>query len=144
MSYTTARSQPVHQGTTNTSSVTRSRSRSRSRSRGNEDGRAADSNSNSASAAYESGYGGIEEDPASSSSSGDVAAATAFCNSFWGNREEPGLDRGYEALMGRVKNAGKMLEDFRAFFKERAAIEEDYAKRLAKLARMPLGRDETG
>lgn len=26
----------------------------------------------------------------------------------------------------------------------RAAIEEDYARRLAKLARQPLGRDETG
>jgi hypothetical protein len=45
----------------------------------------------------------------------------AFCNSFWGTREEPGQDRAYEALMARVKNANKMLDDFRAFFKERFA-----------------------
>lgn len=45
----------------------------------------------------------------------------AFCNSFWGTREEPGQERAYEALMSRVKNANKMLDDFRAFFKERFA-----------------------
>lgn len=31
-----------------------------------------------------------------------------------------------------------------AAINNRAAIEEDYARRLAKLARMPLGKDETG
>ena len=36
------------------------------------------------------------------------------------------------------------MEELRAFWKERAAIEDDYAKRLAKLARMSLGRDEIG
>lgn len=52
-----------------------------------------------------------------------------FCNSFWGNSEDPGPERGYEALMGRMKGAGRMVEDFKAFFKERSV---DYIENLAQ------------
>lgn len=136
----------------------RSRSQSRSRSRANSRG-----------AGDQDGYG-----------SGD-SAQDDFCNAFWESGQaddpQPGQERGYESLMARTKSAGRMVDDLRAFFKERyarqpyafpagsckltpvsvdrsssrellnvnsAAIEEDYARRLAKLARMPLGKDETG
>lgn len=41
----------------------------------------------------------------------------------------------------RGNNSSCRVERWREY---RAAIEEDYARRLAKLARQPLGRDETG
>ncbi|ODO03499.1 septation protein imp2 [Cryptococcus wingfieldii CBS 7118] len=62
-----------------------------------------------------------------------------FCNSFWG----PG-ERGYDVIMARLRGAGRTVEELRAFWKERSAIEEDYAKRLNKLSRTSLGRDEVG
>lgn len=44
-----------------------------------------------------------------------------FCNAFWGEGlKDP--DRGYEVMMARVKNAGRMVDEFRAFFKERCGI----------------------
>lgn len=56
-----------------------------------------------------------------------------FCNAFWTNRSEvlsaqdgkgmgssgPLGQPSYDTLMTRNKNSGRMLEDFRAFFKER-------------------------
>lgn len=62
-----------------------------------------------------------------------------FCNSFWSDQ-----GAGYEALMTRLKNGSKTLDDLRLFYNTRAAIEEDYAKKLAKLSRQYLGRDENG
>ncbi|WVR04978.1 hypothetical protein IAU60_001990 [Kwoniella sp. DSM 27419] len=62
-----------------------------------------------------------------------------FCNSFWGQG-----DRGFEVVMARLRGAGRTVEELRAFWKERAAIEEDYAKRLNKLSRYSLGKDEVG
>jgi hypothetical protein len=62
-----------------------------------------------------------------------------FCNAFWG-----GDDAGVEAVLSRLKNGSKALEDLRGFYKDRAAIEEDYAKRMARLSRQHLGKDETG
>lgn len=55
----------------------------------------------------------------------------AFCNAFWG-------DAGYDALQAKTRHSSKMLDDLRAWYKERAAIEDDYAKRLAKLTKSPL------
>lgn len=62
----------------------------------------------------------------------------AFCNAFWG-------DSGYDALQSKTRQSSKMLEDLRTWYKERAAIEDDYAKRLAKLTKSPLldGASET-
>jgi hypothetical protein len=62
-----------------------------------------------------------------------------FCNAFWG----PG-EKGYEVLMARLRGANRTVEELRAFWKERIAIEEDYAKRLAKLSKVTLGKDEIG
>ncbi|TFK50867.1 hypothetical protein OE88DRAFT_1680736 [Heliocybe sulcata] len=62
-----------------------------------------------------------------------------FCNAFWGAG-----DGGVDVLFARMRGAVRTMEELRNFWKERAAIEEDYAKRLAKLTKIPLGRDEIG
>lgn len=62
-----------------------------------------------------------------------------FCNAFWGSG-----DAGVDVLFARMRGAARTVEELRAFWKERAAIEEDYAKRLSKLAKQTLGRDEIG
>ncbi|KZT22466.1 hypothetical protein NEOLEDRAFT_1119526 [Neolentinus lepideus HHB14362 ss-1] len=62
-----------------------------------------------------------------------------FCNAFWGAG-----DGGVDVLFARMRGAARTMEELRSFWKERAAIEEDYAKRLAKLTKLPLGRDEIG
>jgi hypothetical protein len=82
------------------------RSRSQSRSRANSRGAADYDGAGGASSA--NGYAAIDGD-------------SDFCNSFWesGQADDPGQDRGYESLMARMKNAGKMVDDFRSFFKER-------------------------
>ncbi|WWC85249.1 uncharacterized protein L201_000111 [Kwoniella dendrophila CBS 6074] len=62
-----------------------------------------------------------------------------YCNSFWGQG-----DRGFEVIMARLRGAGRTVDELKAFWKERAAIEEDYAKRLHKLSKYTLGKDEVG
>ncbi|KAF9519357.1 hypothetical protein BS47DRAFT_1482065 [Hydnum rufescens UP504] len=62
-----------------------------------------------------------------------------FCNSFWGLG-----DVGVDVLFARMRGAGRTMEEIRGFWRERAAIEDDYAKRLAKLSKLTLGRDEIG
>ncbi|KAF9029105.1 hypothetical protein BDZ89DRAFT_986209 [Hymenopellis radicata] len=67
----------------------------------------------------------------------------AFCNSFWG----PG-DAGVPVLLGKMKGSIKTMDELRTFWRERAIVEEDYAKRLSKLARSfsggGMGRGEGG
>ena len=71
----------------------------------------------------------------------DKITSKDFCNSFWG--DDNGI-RGFEALTGKVKVSTKTIEDLKYFWKERASIEEDYAKRLGKLSKLVIGNDETG
>lgn len=47
-------------------------------------------------------------------------------------------------MFARVRGATRTIDELKNFWKERAIIEEDYAKRLAKLAKLTLGRDEIG
>lgn len=93
--------------TSSNSQGRRSRSQSRSRSRA-----------------------GSEVDAAEANGHGDAAGANAvvsqddFCNNFWSDSQPAegggsGQERAYEALMGRNKIAGRMVEDLRSFFKER-------------------------
>ncbi|WBW72302.1 F-BAR domain protein Imp2 [Schizosaccharomyces osmophilus] len=63
----------------------------------------------------------------------------SFSNYFWGVNDE-----GYYALLSRFSEIKHINEDLRSFFHERASIEEDYAKRMAKLARSNVGANETG
>jgi len=43
-----------------------------------------------------------------------------------------------------MKSAGRVVDELRAMYKERADIEAEYSKRLSKLARQNFGKDETG
>ncbi|PLW14504.1 hypothetical protein PCASD_13090 [Puccinia coronata f. sp. avenae] len=60
-----------------------------------------------------------------------VIKAKEFCNSFWG-------EEGYEILIEKTKMSSKMLEELKNWYKERALIEADYAKKLQKLAKANL------
>ncbi|CAK5266131.1 unnamed protein product [Mycena citricolor] len=64
---------------------------------------------------------------------------TDYCNAFWGMG-----DGGVDVLFARMRGAARTMEELRSFWKERAVVEEEYAKRLGKLAKVPLGRDEIG
>lgn len=68
-----------------------------------------------------------------------LAETTSFCNAFWGLN-----DAGFEAITSRMKASQRTLDDLKSLYKERAEIEAEYAKRLAKLSRQPLGHSETG
>ncbi|KAF7294095.1 hypothetical protein MKEN_01456100 [Mycena kentingensis (nom. inval.)] len=62
-----------------------------------------------------------------------------FCNAFWGI-----ADGGVDVLFARMRGAMRTMDELRNFWKERANIEDDYARRLAKLSKQTLGRDEIG
>ncbi|KAJ6534033.1 hypothetical protein DFH09DRAFT_123598 [Mycena vulgaris] len=62
-----------------------------------------------------------------------------FCNSFWGMG-----DAGVNILFARMRGAARTTDELRNFWKERAAIEEEYSTRLINLAKASLGKDEIG
>ncbi|KAJ6631366.1 SH3 domain-containing protein [Mycena sp. CBHHK59/15] len=62
-----------------------------------------------------------------------------FCNSFWGLG-----DAGVNILFARMRGAARTTDELRNFWKERAAIEEEYANRLINLSKAALGKDEIG
>jgi hypothetical protein len=43
-----------------------------------------------------------------------------------------------------MRTGGKSLEELRSFYRERASIEEDYARKLNKLSKQSIGKDELG
>jgi hypothetical protein len=63
----------------------------------------------------------------------------SFSNHFWGKQEN-----GVNVLLTHFNNTKQTAEEIKAFYKERAAIEEDYAKRLIALSRKSLGAHEVG
>ncbi|KAJ7188987.1 SH3 domain-containing protein [Mycena filopes] len=62
-----------------------------------------------------------------------------FCNSFWGTG-----DNGVNILFARMSGAARTTDELRNYWKERAAIEEEYSTRLINLAKASLGKDEIG
>ncbi|WPG99370.1 septation protein imp2 [Acrodontium crateriforme] len=60
-------------------------------------------------------------------------------NNFWGKE-----DAGVSPLLERMHNAKVTSDELKAFYTARAAIEEEYARKLLNLARKPLGSGETG
>ena len=60
-------------------------------------------------------------------------------NNFWG-RDDAGVD----PLLSRMQNAKTTCDELKAFYSARAALEEDYAKKLLYLSRKPLGSVEQG
>ncbi|OAP63409.1 hypothetical protein AYL99_02636 [Fonsecaea erecta] len=63
----------------------------------------------------------------------------SFSNNFWG-RDDAGVD----PLLTRMQNAKTTSDELKAFYSARAALEEDYAKKLLSLSRKPLGSVEQG
>lgn len=53
-------------------------------------------------------------------------------------------DAGYPVIQSRMKGSSRIVEEVKGMYKERAEIEAEYAKRLAKLSRQNIGKDETG
>ncbi|KAJ1975552.1 formin-binding protein [Dimargaris xerosporica] len=53
-------------------------------------------------------------------------------------------DRGVTVLMNRLRNAKQTCQDLQNMFNARATIEEEFGKKLLKLARTPLGKHEIG
>ncbi|KAG8985000.1 hypothetical protein FRB90_005000 [Tulasnella sp. 427] len=65
--------------------------------------------------------------------------STDFCNGFWGLG-----DLGVDVLFTRMRGAERTMGELLAFWTERIKIEAEYAKKLGKLAKFPLGTEEIG
>ncbi|PFH52191.1 hypothetical protein AMATHDRAFT_140664 [Amanita thiersii Skay4041] len=79
---------------------------------------------------------------ATTTATGPAAAGSVsrdFCNNFWGEGDD-----GPAVLFLRMRNAMKTSEELRNFWFERAALEEEFGRRLSLLARRTIGSDETG
>ena len=63
----------------------------------------------------------------------------SFSNNFWG-RDDAGVD----PLLTRLQSAKTTSDELKSFYAARAAIEEDYARKLTQLSRKPLGSAEQG
>ncbi|KAI8900404.1 hypothetical protein BC833DRAFT_618536 [Globomyces pollinis-pini] len=63
----------------------------------------------------------------------------SFTNSFWGEN-----DKGLEVLITHMKNGKIVSNEVLALIKERSSIEEDYGKRLARLAKSFQPKNEIG
>ncbi|KAI8913016.1 hypothetical protein DFJ77DRAFT_466360 [Powellomyces hirtus] len=68
-----------------------------------------------------------------------IMEKAAFSNCFWGDN-----DKGLEVLMARMKQGKHVCEEVHAMLKERAAIEDDYGKRMAKLSKSFSPKEEIG
>ncbi|KAF9951011.1 Proline-serine-threonine phosphatase-interacting protein 2 [Mortierella alpina] len=69
----------------------------------------------------------------------DEMPAPRFSQNFWGKD-----DAGYSALTTRMRHAKLTCQEVLTMFQARAALEEDYGKKLLKLSKSPLGKDELG
>ncbi|KAI9738879.1 MAG: hypothetical protein M1818_005192 [Claussenomyces sp. TS43310] len=67
------------------------------------------------------------------------AVTMSFANNFWGKD-----DAGVEPLLQRMQNAKQTCDELKVFYNARAALEEDYARKLLSLSRKPLGSQEAG
>ncbi|KAG0050791.1 Proline-serine-threonine phosphatase-interacting protein 2 [Gryganskiella cystojenkinii] len=69
----------------------------------------------------------------------DEVPAPRFAENFWGKD-----DAGYSALTTRMRHAKLTCQEILGMFQARAALEEEYGKKLLKLSKSPLGKDELG
>ncbi|KAI9805611.1 MAG: hypothetical protein M1826_004759 [Phylliscum demangeonii] len=75
-------------------------------------------------------------------SSDAPAVSMSFANNFWGKE-----DAGVHPLLERMHNAKVTSDEIRTFYNgksSRAAIEDEYARKLLNLCRKPLGSSESG
>ena len=63
----------------------------------------------------------------------------SFSNNFWGKE-----DAGVAPLLQRMHGAKVTGEELKSFYSARAAIEDDYARKLFNLSRKSLGSSEAG
>ncbi|KAG0202739.1 Proline-serine-threonine phosphatase-interacting protein 2 [Mortierella sp. GBA30] len=69
----------------------------------------------------------------------EATSAPRFSQNFWGKD-----DAGYSALTTRMRHAKLTCQEILTMFQARAALEEEYGKKLLKLSKSPLGKDELG
>ena len=77
--------------------------------------------------------------PAASAADAQPSVPLSFSNNFWGHD-----DAGVDPLLTRMQNAKTTCDELKSFYTTRAAIEEDYARKLTQLSRKPLGSTEQG
>ncbi|KAK0122747.1 hypothetical protein ONS96_009782 [Cadophora gregata f. sp. sojae] len=63
----------------------------------------------------------------------------SFANNFWGKD-----DAGVDPLLQRMHNAKQTCDELKSFYTARAALEDEYARKLLSLSRKPLGSQEAG
>ncbi|KAJ4305511.1 formin-binding protein [Kalmusia sp. IMI 367209] len=63
----------------------------------------------------------------------------SFANNFWGKD-----DAGVSPMLERMHNAKVTSDELKSFYAARAAIEEEYSRKMLNLARKPLGSSESG
>ncbi|KAF9739935.1 hypothetical protein PMIN06_011762 [Paraphaeosphaeria minitans] len=63
----------------------------------------------------------------------------SFANNFWGKD-----DAGVSPMLERMHNAKVTSDELKSFYAARAAIEDEYSRKLLNLARKPLGSSESG
>ncbi|KZF19774.1 hypothetical protein L228DRAFT_263627 [Xylona heveae TC161] len=67
------------------------------------------------------------------------SVSLSFANNFWGKD-----DAGVQPLIERMHNAKVTCDEIKAFYSARAAIEDEYARKLLSLSHKPLGSSEAG
>ncbi|KAF1959683.1 hypothetical protein CC80DRAFT_523637 [Byssothecium circinans] len=63
----------------------------------------------------------------------------SFANNFWGKD-----DAGVSPMLERMHNAKVTSDELKSFYAARAALEDEYSRKLLNLARKPLGSSESG
>ncbi|KAF2730809.1 hypothetical protein EJ04DRAFT_499807 [Polyplosphaeria fusca] len=63
----------------------------------------------------------------------------SFANNFWGKE-----DAGVGPMLERMHNSKTTSDELKTFYAARAAIEDEYARKLLNLSRKPLGSSESG
>ncbi|KAL8648789.1 MAG: hypothetical protein Q9210_004782 [Variospora velana] len=63
----------------------------------------------------------------------------SFANNFWGKE-----DAGVQPVLERMQNAKVTCDELKGFYNTRAAIEDEYSRKLLTLCRKPLGSSEAG
>ncbi|KAF2262785.1 hypothetical protein CC78DRAFT_569516 [Lojkania enalia] len=67
------------------------------------------------------------------------SVSLSFANNFWGKD-----DAGVGPMLERMHNAKVTSDELKTFYAARAAIEDEYARKLLNLSRKPLGSSEAG
>ena len=61
--------------------------------------------------------------------------ALRYADNFWGEQ-----DNGFDVMLNRMRQGKLMCKELVEIFNAHAAIEEDYARKLQKLAKMAVGK----